>query len=176
MSRTRPLGIILAVVFMIACAYLALGYMKQTNEQKALMARMSSVSETLALIPAPLPDLEQRLSETQQSYETARQNALPTQINSTPVIKSILAVAGEYNINVLPVTTEQWTTRAVDGNSYHVLVINLNTRGAFESIAEFTRRLDSEEFPYLTIDDINILFESEQESVKATYDLALFTQ
>jgi hypothetical protein len=179
LSRTRQLGILLAVILVIACIYLGTGYLKQVNKHEALSSRLHDLSQTISLIPAPSPDMEKRLSEAQRVYDTARQVIPANKANSTQVIANILDLGVEYQIKIIPILTDEWTTKTIEGNQYNILKIKLNTRSSFDNLAKFIRRLDSNEFPSLAIDAVNISVDSEQDqgvSIAAVFELALFAQ
>ncbi len=179
MSRTKFLSILLAICLVAVCVYLGTSYLKDRNEQLALKAKIASASQTLSLIPAPSDNVAQRLAEAQKTYDAARQDMLPEKLSSTVILKEVLAAAGEYQIKVIPITSDEWTNTTIGENSYRTLSIELNTESTFDNLVEFVRRLDSSEFSSLAVESVSIDRNSEAAErgmVSGILELAVFTQ
>jgi len=71
---------------------------------------MDDTTKMLSLITVPPGDLPQRLTDAQNANLAAKQNLLPTDVDTTQVIKTILIVADECNVNVIPLSTDRGPT------------------------------------------------------------------
>jgi len=140
----------------IGLAYFGTGYLKERNGQKALITKMDDTTKMLSLITVPPGDLPQRLTDAQNANLAAKQNLLPTDVDTTQVIKTILIVADECNVNVIPLSTDSWTNVTVEGTSYRVLTISLSVEGSFDDLTTFVDRFHGNEFTSLVVDTIAI--------------------
>jgi hypothetical protein len=156
LSRTRTLGIFLVVLLLIGLVYFGMGYRSERNGQKSLITKMDDTNKMLSLIATPAPDLQQRLTDAQNANAAAKQNLLPTDVDTTEVIKTVLTVADEYNINVIPLNTDSWTNVAVEGNNYRVLIISLSVDGSFNDLTTFVNRFYGNEFTALVVQTFTI--------------------
>jgi Tfp pilus assembly protein PilO len=156
LPRTRTLGIFLVVLLVIGLAYFGLGYRSERNGQKALITKMDDTNKMLSLIAVPPADLQQRLTDAQNANLAAKQNLLPTDVDTTQVIKSVLAVADESNVTVIPLNTDSWTNIAIEGTNYRVLTISLSVDGSFTDLASFINRFYGSDFPSLIVDTVSI--------------------
>ena len=184
MSRIRTLGIFLIIVLVIGLAYSGTGYLKERNSQKALITKMNDTNSMLSLIPSPSVDLQQRLVDAQKANLAAKQNLLAADVDTTQVIKTILAVAGECNVNVIPLNTDSWTNLAIEGINYRVLVISLSVKGSFANLTTFINRFYGNEFTSLVVETVTINQPSQQNAgsgaISADYTgvigLGIYTQ
>ncbi len=156
MPKTRTLGIFLVVLLVIGLAYFGMGYLSERNGQKALITQMDDTNKMLSLIAVPPADLQQRLTDAQNANLAAKQNLLPTDVDTTQVINSILEIADECNVNVLPLNTDSWTNVAVQGTNYRVLTISLSVDGSFTDLTAFVNRFYGNDFPSLIVDTVSI--------------------
>ena len=179
MSRTRKLGIFLVVLLVIGLAYFGMGYLKERNGQKALITKMDDTTKMLSLIAAPPADLQQRLTDAQNANLAAKQNLLPIDVDTTQVIRTVLAVAVEYKVNVIPLNADSWTNIAVEGTNYRVLTISLSVDGSYTDLTAFVKRFYGSEFPALVVDTITIHQSSQQTGGSAytgVIELCIYTQ
>jgi hypothetical protein len=141
---------------LIGLTYSGTGYLKERNGQKALMTKMDDTNSMLSLIPSPSADLQQRLAAAQKANLAAKQNLLPADVDITQVIKTVLAVAGECNVNVIPLNTDTWTNVSIEGINYRVLTISLSVKGSFANLTTFVNRFYGNEFTALVVETVTI--------------------
>ncbi|MDD5288985.1 MAG: hypothetical protein PHY28_07760 [Dehalococcoidales bacterium] len=178
------LGICLVTLLVIGLAYFGMGYLNERDAQQALVTKMDDTNKMLTLMPKPPADLQQRLADAQQANLAAKQNLLPDDVDTTQVIKTILAAADECHVNVIPLTTDSWTTVAVQGNNYRVLTISLSIEGIFADLTAFVNRFYGNEFATVVVDTFTIQQPSEQIKgpsgnnivFTGTLELAIYTQ
>lgn len=156
MSRIRTLGIFLVVLLLIGLTYTGMGYLKERNGQKALITKMNDINSMLSLIPSPSADLPQRLVDAQKANLAAKQSVLAADVDTTQVIKTVLAAAGECNVNIIPLNTDAWTNVAIEGINYRVLTISLSVQGSLANLTTFVNRFYGNEFTALVVETVTI--------------------
>ena len=71
--KTRRLLIIILIAALLAVYYLiGTDYLKQRNQKATLASQIAVETETLAQIPLPPADLEQRLADAQNGLDAAK--------------------------------------------------------------------------------------------------------
>jgi hypothetical protein len=156
-----------------------MGYLSERNGQKALITKMDETNKMLSLIAVPPTDLQQRLTDAQNANMAAKQNVLPTDVDTTQVINSILEIADECNVNVIPLNTDSWTNVAVQGTNYRVLTISLSVDGSFADLTTYINRFYGNEFTALVVDTISIHPSGQQtggSDYTGTIQLGIYTQ
>ena len=156
MSRTRTLGIFLVILLAIGLTYSGTGYLKERNSRTALITKMNDTNSMLSLIPSPSADLQQRLADAQKTNSAAKQNLVPVDIDTTQVIKTVLALADECNVNVIPLNTDSWTNVAIEGINYRVLSISLSVKGSYTNLTTLVNRFYGNEFTALVVETVTI--------------------
>ena len=177
MSRTALLGRVLFVLLLIGAVYSGLDYLKTHQQQGQLTARMSDATKMLALIHAPASDLAQQLAAAQQANAAAKA-AWPAKVDSTQVVKMILATADATNVNAIPLTTDKWTTQTINNVNYRVLTIKVSFSATVDNLSAFMNRLYNSQFTTLSIQDVIVDNPTGQAAgtVSGTIDISIFTQ
>ena len=145
---------------------------------------MNDTLKTLALIPRPPSDLPQQLADAKQANTAARQTVWPDRVDTTRVIKSVLAAADAAAVKAIPLTTEQWTTRTINNSTYRVLTLKLSFEGSLANLSNLINRLYASEFDTLAVEMVTVTRVSGQTPgaanspglLSGTLDLAVFTQ
>jgi hypothetical protein len=178
--------VILIIIILLAVYYLfGKDYMKQRGEHEVLTAQTANVTQTLAQMPTPPQDLEQRLVAVKASL-AAEQNAFPSGMNSTQVINAILELADNCEVKVVPLVIRPWSTKKVGEHNYHVLRLNVAFEGSFSQLISFLSALENGELKTLIVESLSISGVNklpEEESVlertaliTANLDLVIYSQ
>lgn len=184
MNTKKLLIILLVAVLLVVYYLLGTGYLKQRQEHKILIPRIAEAAQTLALIPLPPPDLEQRLAAAQADL-TAGQSALPGEVNSTRTIDAILKLADECDVKAVPLVTEPWTAVKIGSHDYDVFRLSVSVTGSFANLVSFTGKLENEGFETLILEALSVSRTLEQPGeetvpegeipVTASLELAVYT-
>ena len=160
-------------------------YFKQRKGWEALTSQITEVTQTLAQIPGPAQDLEQRLAAAQASL-AAEQNAFPSEMNSTQIINTILKLATVCEVKAIPLVTQPWSTEHIGEHDYHVFRLNVVVRGSYSQLVTFVSQLEKGEFKTLIVKDLSVTRVTEQPEgetvtegtipVTASLELAIYTQ
>jgi len=175
MVKGRLLITILIIVLLVVYYLLGTDYMKQPKEQEALASQIADVTQTLAQIPKPPQDLEQRLAAAQASL-AAEQSAFPSKMNSTKVINAILKLADDSDVKAIPMVTQPWSMENIEEHGYRVLRLNVAVEGSFSKLVNFISKLENGEFKTLTLEELSLTRVNEQSEVTVSLDLAIYTQ
>ena len=148
--------ITLLVLALIAVYYfLGTGYLKQRQEQATLSSQIADTAQTLAQMPEPPQDLEQRLAVAEASL-AAEQSTLPDEINSTRAINAILELADECNVKAIPLVTDPWSAVKVGEHDYYVFRLNISATGNFTQLVSFTDKLENGKLETLILEDLSV--------------------
>jgi len=178
---------IVILIIMLSVVYYLFGndYLSQRQEQKVLASQIAEVTQTLSQIPESPQGLEQRLEVAQASL-AAEQSTLPSEVDTTQVIDTILRLADDCGVKAIPLATEPWIEEKVGEHGYHVFRLNVAVDGGFSQLVDFVKRLENGEFNTLIVEKVSVSRlspQSEDESVAegiisitASLDLAIYTQ
>jgi len=164
--KTRKLLIIILVVALLAVYYIiGSDYLKQGREHEALASQVNEATRTLAQIPSPPADLEQRLAAARSALESVN-STLPDRLNSTRIINTILRLADEVGVRAIPLTTQPWTTESINGEDYSVFRLHIAVTGPFTRLSSFFSQLENGEIKtlvmeYITVDKVTGSFRAE---------------
>ena len=185
MVKGKLLIAILIIMLLVVYTYFGMGYINQQKEQKVLASQIADVSQTLAQMPAPPQDLEQRLEAVRASL-VAEQSAFPSKMNSTQIINTILKLANDCEVKAIPLITQPWSIESIGEHGYHVLRLDIAVEGSFSQLVSFLSKLENGEFKTLIVEDLSVTRATEQSEgqtvtegtipVIAGLDLAIYTQ
>ena len=184
--KTRKLLIILLIVALLVVYYFfGMDYWKQRKVHGELTSQINDVARTLAQIPEPPEDLEQRLATAQASL-AAEQGTFPDKMNITRIINTILEQADDCEVKAIPLVTDPWSIENVGEHGYYVFRLNVAVEGSLSHLLSFISKLEKGEFKTLIVEDLSITRvteQSEEESVpegtmpvNASLDLAIYTR
>jgi Tfp pilus assembly protein PilO len=145
------------------------------NPQKAeLTKQIDAAKKSLAGIPKPDGQLEAQLAQLETELEQAN-SAVPSQIDSTSVVNSILDLALSCGVTVTPLQTTDWS---MFDKHYLVYKLQLEVKGTFQQIATFINRLENGTFETLIIDNLDISKNPETEATPYTsvVNVAVYTR
>jgi len=151
-GKLPVMGMILILVIYV---YFGVNYLSQRGAQQRLASQVSEITQTLAEIPRPAQDLEQRLETARTSLEAER-GVLPEELNGIEAVSTILELAGECQVRAIPLATQPWSIRKIGQHSYHVLELKVTVDGSFPQILSFLSRLEKGEFNSLVIQNLNL--------------------
>jgi Tfp pilus assembly protein PilO len=172
LKRSITIILIAAVVILLAVyGFIGMDYLKQHQEHQALSAQITTATRTLAQIPKPPQDLEQKLAAAEASLATA-QTDLPKELNSTQIINAILKLASDCQVKAIPLSTKPWAKENT-GEGYYVFRLNMVVSGGFSQLTNFVTRLEKEEFTSLVIEDLSVTRAVNPSEVSMTADLGL---
>ncbi len=178
---------IVILIIMLSVVYYLFGndYLSQRQEQKSLTSQLAEVTPTLSQIPEPPQGLEQRL-ELAQATLAAEQSKLPSEVDTTQVIDTILRLADDCGVKAIPLATEPWTEEKIGEHGYDVFRLSMAVDGGFSQLVDFVKKLENGEFNTLIVEKLSVSrlsqqFEDETVAegimlITANLDLAIYTQ
>lgn len=183
MDRPRVLSTLLVVVLVAGLIYLGTDYLRARQQKAELAARLDDRARTLALIPVPPSNLLQQLADAKQASSAAR-GIWPDRIDTTQIIKRLLAAADAAGVKAIPLTTDEWSTKTIGDSNYRVLSIEVSVEGSLSSLTAFLGRLYGSEFAALGIETVTLTLNearapvsgSAGSSVYGKINLAIFGQ
>ncbi len=155
MKTRKPLIIILVLVLLVVYYLMGTDYQKQRRQHQSLASQITETTQTLAQVPPPPADLEQRLAAAQEDLEAIK-NSFPSYTNSTRIINTILRLAEEIGVKAIPLVTQPWTTESVKGQDYSVFRLNLAVTGTFAQLTDFLSRLEKGKPETLVIEYLSV--------------------
>ncbi len=185
MVKSKLPIVILIIILSVLYYLFGTDYMNQRKEQKVLASQLTEVTQMLGEIPEPPQDLEQRLEVAQASL-AAEQSILPSEVDITQVIDTILRLADDCGVKAIPLATEPWAIEKIGEHSYYVFRLNVAVEGGFSQLVSFVKRLENGKFETLVGENVSVARVTEvsgEESVAegimlitASLDLAIYTQ
>jgi cell division protein FtsB len=157
--KTRRLLIIVLIAVLLAVYYLiGTDYLKQRNQKATFASQIAVETETLAQIPLPPADLEQRLADAQDGLDAVK-NTFVVDTNYTRIVNKILRLASEIGVKAIPLSTQPWTIETVLGQDYSVFRVDMAVTGNFTQLVNFLNRLENDDtetliIEYLTVDRV----------------------
>ena len=183
--KAKLLITLITIILLVVYAYFGMGYTKQREEHEVLTSQITDVSQTLAQIPGPAQDLEQRLATAQASL-AAEQSAFPGKMNSTQIINAILKLADDCEVKAIPLITQPWSMENVGEHGYHVFRLTVAVEGSYSQLVTFVSQLEKGEYKTLIVVDLSVtrvIEQSEGETVTegiipvtASLDLAIYAR
>ena len=179
MTTRRLLITALGIGLVAAHVYFWMDSLTQRREQEALASQITDVTQTMAQIPKPSHDLEQRLAEAQANL-AAERRTFSGELNSTRVIDTFLRLADESQVRAGFLTTEPWTPASIEGHDYLVLVVHLEVEGSLDGLVAFVRRLENESPAPVRVQYVSVTREdgqpTESSMVTASLDVTVYSQ
>lgn len=111
------------------------------------------MTRTLAQLPPPPADLEQRLTALLSDFEATR-DSFPDRLNTTRVINSILRLAEDTGVKAIPLITQPWRTESFSDHDYSVFRMDISVTGTFTKTVDFINRLENGEPDTLLIESM----------------------
>ena len=173
--------ILISVVLLAVYGLLAMDYVKQGPEQGRLLSEIEEIDQSLEAMPEPSTDFSEQLALVQAAL-AAENETIPSEIDSSDVIDTILSLAQEIGVKAIPLITEPWVEEQIDESAYRVFRLNIEIEGLFSQVREYVSRLESGEFSTLIVESLIIDVDDEEAyaggatPVVASLDLAIFAQ
>jgi len=155
MKTRKLLIIILVVVLLVVYSLVGTDYQKQRRQHETLMSQITEVTQTLAQVPPPPADLEQRLISAQEELD-AEKNSFPSYTNSTRIINTILKLAERIGVKAIPLITQPWTIESVKDQDYSVFRLSVAVTGTFTQLSSFLSSLEKGKPETLVIEYMSV--------------------
>jgi hypothetical protein len=165
----QKLLIALIICLVIAWSFVLIDYGRQKIIQHDLEKQIITSSQALELLTVPAAGLEERLKESQTANQAAKISIAGGNINLTDMIDAILKLADQCHVKTTPVVTDTWSLKAVSGNTYKVMPVELKIQSNLSDLTQFIKLLeDPKLFPTLAFTELNITSEYEAENMEAS--------
>jgi len=159
------LAVVVVVVILLAVyGVLALDYMKQGPEQDRLSSEIAEIDQSLQYISEPPPSNLEELALI-EAILAAEQETVPSYVDSTNVIETILNVGQMTGVKAIPLITEPWKKENIGDGTYRVFRISVGVEGTFTQISAFINYLESGEFNTLSMERLSIVVDDEEGEV-----------
>jgi Tfp pilus assembly protein PilO len=162
--KVKPSTMLLALGGVLVLAYVVVGasYVKERQNQSVLRAQVEAGGGTLSGVGASqqtLKDLQDRLAYLNGSVD-ALQNGLPTKLDSTAVVQSLLDHANESHVaitqmNALPASEVK--AQKEGGAIYMVLRYTLVVEGGLPDMLNFLSVVEKETAQTASIGDVSVV-------------------
>jgi hypothetical protein len=113
-----------------------------------------TVSSQTKGVEADLANLAQQYSDAQQAVQAA-QNLIPDAMDSNSIVKSVLVLARQTSVTVIPLKNQDWTKTKVNTDDYSVFKMTIEINGSESQIVDFVKKLQSNLYPTLVIEDLS---------------------
>jgi Tfp pilus assembly protein PilO len=144
------------------------------SEKTELTKRINVANKAIAAIPQPDEQLMTKLAQLEMALKNEN-IAIPSSMDSTLVINSILELATSSNVTAVPLETTDW---ASSGEHYKVYTLQVKVMGDYEQIATFIDRLENGLFETLIITSLEISggLKTDIDPDTATVQVAVYTR
>jgi|GEM_PF-3507970 len=159
----RFLIIIAVIGALVASGLFIKDYYSESSAADAISTQIQNTQKNVAIIysqtrsvEAEVLDLTKRYSDVQAAIE-AEKNLMPDKMNSNDIVESILLLGKEKHVNVIPLSTDDWTPVKIDKHDYHVFRMKVELNGDEKDIIEFLERLQYSIYQTLVVEDIRLV-------------------
>jgi len=155
LAKAKLIITLLVIILFVSGIYFGMSYLREQGKHKVLYSQITDITQTLEQIPESPQGMEQRLAAAQAGL-FAVQNDFPGKVNSTHIINTILKLAENSNIRIIPVKTQPWSIETVREHSYHVFRLDIAVEGSFPRLMTFVSQLEDGEFQTLILEDLSV--------------------
>lgn len=173
MNKLAVAGVV--VILLAVYGVLALDYMKQGSEQDRLSSEIAEIDQSLQEVLEPPPSNLEELALMEATL-AAEQETIPSDVDSTDVIKTILGLAQMNGVKAIPLVTDPWTREKIGGGTYRVFRISVEAEGTFAQISAFINDLENGEFNTLSMERLNIVVDDEEGEVYSGGDTSVIVE
>jgi hypothetical protein len=176
--------ILISIILLVVYGLLGMDYLKQNSEHEKLLSEIEEIEQSQEALPEPSTYYAEQLAIVQATL-AAEGETIPSEINSSDVIDTILSLADDIGVKAIPLITQPWMDVHIGQNAYNVLRINVDIQGAFSLVKNYVSRLESGVFQTLIIENLivnvdygdgEVAYDGDATPVVASLDLAVFTQ
>jgi len=158
--KVTPLTLLLALSGVLLIAYVALGvsFVRQQRDKDALSSQVDLGDGVLVAAGSSrqgLEDLQARLQAAEQELALA-QSALPSDLDSSAIVETVLAHANATQVRVLSATTKPPGVQTEGETAYNVLNATFDVEGGLGSLIAFLVGLESEDAGAFRIKSLSI--------------------
>ncbi|OGO17639.1 MAG: hypothetical protein A2Z15_01525 [Chloroflexi bacterium RBG_16_50_11] len=155
MKTRKALITILILALLVVYFLTGMNYLKERDQKEELAAQISGANAALSLIPPPPADLDEQLSDAQDSLELEKETLI-IDTNITRLINSILRLADEIGVKAIPLSTQPWILEHVSNQDYAVFRIDVEVSGNYSQMVSFMSRLESGEPDTLVLEHLAV--------------------
>lgn len=137
------------------------------DEQAPILNQIADVQEQRQQISIPdvdIQQLEQQLEEAKQDLDE-ESNAFPSDINSNEIIKTILVLADDSEVELCPINTQRWMTQNIDMHDYSFIRMQITAEGSLLGLGSFIYKLEHTSFDTLILDNIQLTLVNPEEDL-----------
>jgi hypothetical protein len=167
----KSILVLCLVVIIVANIVVWVNYLNRQSQVESLTGEIISVKADIRRTTPPTDDLEVRLKDARQAMVTAKR-AFPASVETNDVMNYIIDLAGECNVQVIPLVSEGWHAEG-GGASYHVLGLNGTAHGTISDIRTFMYKLQHNTYKTLEIKGLTITPKSQSYTSGPTFDNSL---
>ncbi len=155
---------------------------RPTQEQQRLTSEIQKARLQLAGMPNVVAERDEQLARAQEMV-AIEQGRIPSALNINGVVRSILEIAGWYQVKAIPLRTTPQGTKAFGQYAYSYWNISVSVEGTFDDIASFVESTDGKYLPTGTI--VSVLLDQDRkqagqglpvqsENVTGTVELVIY--
>jgi hypothetical protein len=157
LARTKLLFLILVLCLILVLVYLMVDYLREQRAKSTLIDQINNTTNTLMLMAAPPQDLQKLLEQAKADNQSSRSFVSGNDLDVTEVINSLLNTAAECNLQVNPVSTDQWIKRSIGSGTYNMLPLELTITGVQSDFIRFLGDLENPQmFPDLVVEGMTV--------------------
>jgi hypothetical protein len=158
LKQTRRLTIVLVLLLAAAFVYLLGDFSQQIKKQAVYVERIANQEMALANLPEISADLDLRLAEISAASTNALQAVSNNSLNTTNILESLLILADSQQLEVTPLTADNWTQKTVGVSTYKILPVELQIQGQLSGLINFMEQINNvAKYPYLITESIAIV-------------------
>jgi hypothetical protein len=150
MKSWKSFVVLIVVVLLASYYWLGTGLIKENRRNSSLITDIAGLTAVLHMTPGTTPDLDQRLSVAQAGLAAA-ENTFAGETDDTRIVNSILRMAEEAGVKVVPISTRPWSIEQISGRDYSVFNLTVSVAGDFQQVQSFIRQLENSEPPTLAV-------------------------
>lgn len=143
------IGLVLLVLLLAGCFYTWRARTAAEAQLSAISNNLTKAQTQMAALIDPADDLESELAAVKAQLAAA-QDGFPNTLERNEVVDYLLDMAGNYDIDILPLQSYGWADLAI-GQPYRVLKIAITARGSLENVENFMNGLHAGRYSTLVI-------------------------
>lgn len=170
--------IIIIAVMLVVYIIFGIAIIKQQHDKESYAAQIDLLSPALQGANADTGTVDTSIMEQKLADAEARlagaQEAFPSQLNNADIVNSILQIATENQVKVLPIRAQQIQSEKIAQNTYNVIRLEVTASGSLSQLQSFISGLEDGEFKTLCIE--NSAMTVEDKGVTVVLNLAVYAQ
>jgi hypothetical protein len=155
MKAWKWLMAILIIALLAGYYFNGTGWLKETRNTAKLNQEQDNLNSTLALLPLPPADTQDRLAAARASLAAA-ENATAGETDSNTIVALVLHMAEAAGVKAIPLGTRPWTPEEIAGTKYNVLALTVQATGGFAQIQNFIIELENGGLGTLALTELKV--------------------